>query len=131
MSGYYRHSLEILAQTASTSSSLPGTARALSTNQHDLIQDREQNFAAVFHFALTGGTSPTLDAVVETSFDGGTVWVPVANMTQIAGAQTRSQLVAITAPLGRHVRARTTNGGTAAGSYTGSVRLVSNAGISF
>ena len=95
--------------------------------RHDDTADASQPFHAVFELTAADGTSPTLDAAVETSWDGST-WHAVAPMTQLAGAGTKKQVV--TADLvGLYVRAVVTPGGGAAPSVTGTVRLVSGAGF--
>jgi hypothetical protein len=95
--------------------------------RHDDTADASQPFHAVFELTAADGTSPTLDATVETSWDG-TTWHTVASMTQLAGAGTKKQIVTADV-LGLYVRGVVTPGGTANPSVTGTLRLVSGAGF--
>ena len=95
--------------------------------RHDDTADASQPFHAVFELTAAGGTSPTLDATVETSWDG-TTWHTAASMTQLSGAGTKKQVVTADV-LGLYVRGTVTLGGTANPSVTGALRLVSGAGF--
>ena len=95
--------------------------------RHDDTADASQPFHAVFELTAADGTSPTLDATVETSWDG-TTWHTAASMTQLSGAGTKKQVVTAEV-LGLYVRGTVTLGGTANPSVTGALRLVSGAGF--
>ncbi len=103
-----------------------GTSKTVRGLDGDAVLDSQQNFMAVFEMVATGGTSPTVDASVETSWDG-TTWHTIASMTQLVGAGSKSQQKAITEGIGPYVRAKVVPGGTAAPDVYGTIRLVSNA----
>ena len=121
-----RSALAMLSLTTAVTTATTGTAYKVRGRQDD-TSDASQPFHAVFELTASGGTSPTLDAALETSWDG-TTWHTVASMTQLAGAGTKKQIVSADL-VGPFVRAVVTPGGTAAPSVTGAVRLVSGAGF--
>ncbi len=124
----YRHSnaLLSLALAAAVTAAQTGTSKSLRGFEGDSVLDSQQSYVAVFEITATGGTSPTVDASVETSWDG-TSWHTVASMTQMTAAGTKNTQKAITEALGPYVRCKLTPGGTAAPSTYGTIRLVSNA----
>jgi hypothetical protein len=65
------------------------------------------------------GTSPTLDVVIEDTFDDGATWNTVGTFTQRVG--TGSQVISLSTPFSSNLRARWTIGGSAP-SFTFSVR---------
>ena len=116
----------LLALTSAVTVATEGTSWKI-RGRNDDTSDATQPFHAVFELTAADGTSPTLDATVETSWDGST-WHTVATMTQLSGAGTKKQI--LTADLiGLYVRATVTPGGTANPSVTGTVRLVSGDGF--
>ena len=121
-----RSALALLSLTTAVTTATTGTSYKVRGRQDD-TSDASQPFHAVFELIASGGTSPTLDAALETSWDG-TTWHTVASMTQLAGAGTKKQIVSADL-VGPFVRAVVTPGGTAAPSVTGAVRLVSGAGF--
>ncbi len=121
-----RSALALLSLTEAVTTTTAGTSYKLRGRQDDTA-DASQPFHAVFELTAAGGTSPTLDAALETSWDGAT-WHAVASMTQLAGAGTKKQIVSADL-VGPFVRGVATPGGTAAPSVTGTVRLVSGAGF--
>jgi hypothetical protein len=106
-----------------------GTPKALQTSGSDDQTNVQQVFVAEFSVTVTGGSSPTADASIETSWDKGTTWHEVAKMTQLAGAASKKQLVDID-KLGPMVRAIITPGGSTPGNTTGVVRLLTSALLS-
>lgn len=93
----------------------------------DEVADKDQGWAVHFNLTATGGTAPTLDAKLQTSWDG-TTWVDVDVMTQLTSAATQNQVKDISAKLlGPYMRGVVTPGGTAAPSFTGSITIMSNA----
>ncbi|MBL8619185.1 MAG: hypothetical protein JNM72_26470 [Deltaproteobacteria bacterium] len=103
-----------------------GANKNLQTSGSDDQTNVQQAFAAEFSVTVSGGSSPTADASVETSWDKGTTWHEVAKMTQLSGAGSKKQLVDID-KLGPMVRATVTPGGSTPGNTTGVVRLLTSA----
>lgn len=101
-----------------------GAAKTVRDAQYDGVDAHEQTFLGVFELTATGGTSPTVDATLQTSFDG-TTWHTIASMTQLSGAGTQTEIKPISY-LGPYNRAVVTPGGTAAPSVSGAVRLASS-----
>ncbi len=106
-----------------------GANKNLQTSGSDDQTNVQQAFAAEFSVTVAGGSSPTADASVETSWDKGTTWHEVAKMTQLSGAGSKKQLVDID-KLGPMVRATITPGGSTPGNTTGVVRLLTSALLS-
>jgi len=106
-----------------------GTNRAVQTSGSDDQTNAQQVFVAEFSVTVAGGSSPTADASVETSWDKGTTWHEVSKMTQLAGAGARKQLVDID-KLGPLVRGVITPGGSTPGNTAGVVRLLTSALLS-
>lgn len=77
-------------------------------------------FRAQLAVTAASGTTPTLDVVIEDSFDGGTTWNTVGTFTQKTAAGT--QAVDITGLFSDQLRVRWTVGGTTP-SFTFSVLL--------
>lgn len=121
-----RSSKSLLAITSGVTADQAGDAVTIIPRNDD-VSDQEQSFVAVFNLTAAGGTSPTLDAAVETSWDG-TVWHVAGSMTQLSGAGTKKQLVAC-GIIGPYVRATVTLGGTAVPTVTGTVDLASSGGL--
>ena len=67
----------------------------MATSGSDDQTNVQQAFVAEFSVTVSGGSSPTADASIETSWDKGTTWHEVAKMTQLAGAGSKKQLVDI------------------------------------
>lgn len=133
--GLYRTSLPLVdvAQGNASSQPLNGNAKSIRPSEVDGVKDTEQGFAVYYNLTAVGGTNPTLDAKLQTSFDDGATWVDVANaaMTQKQGAGAQTQTVAIPAAsvIGPKVRAVVTPGGDAAPTAYGTVLLLSNGGL--
>jgi hypothetical protein len=126
---FYPHSVLLLAiaSAAAVTVETNGTSKTLSTHTGDEQSNAQQLFAAEFVVTIAaGGTSPTADASVETSWDKGVTWQEVAKMTQLSGAGTKKQVVDIE-HLGPLVRAKVKPGGTAASGTSAAIRLVSSA----
>jgi hypothetical protein len=70
----------------------------------------------------TGGTSPTLNGKIETSWDNVT-WFNVGSFTEATAD--KEQIVDLSA-VGKYVRAKWVAGGTAKASWYGQVRLLSS-----
>ena len=97
-------------------------------------QNFEQEFYVVYQLILAGGaTSPTLDAKLQTSWDGDT-WHDLAAMTQptVDGNSFEIKQLASSAALGPKVRAVVTPGEGSGGpaTFTGTVLLASTEGFS-
>ncbi len=117
---------KLIAITSAVAVATTGEAVAIRP-RNDEVNDQDQSFVAVFNLIAAGGSSPTLDAVVETSWDQVT-WFTAASMTQLAGAGTKKQLVAA-AIMGPYARVVVTPGGSTAPNVTGSVLLASSGGL--
>jgi hypothetical protein len=122
---FFPRSVALLSVATGVTTKNTGTSKGVRTSDADNQHNAEQAFAAEFSVTVTGGTSPTADASVETSWDKGTTWHEVAKMTQLSGAGTKKQLVDIE-HLGPLVRAVITPGGSTPGSTTGAVRLLTS-----
>ena len=123
---FFPRSLALLAIATGVTVKNTGVSKSVRTSGADDQHNAEQAFAAEFSVTVAaGGTSPTADASVETSWDKGVTWHEVAKMTQLSGAGSKKQLVDIE-HLGPLVRAVITPGGSTAGSTTGAVRLLSS-----
>lgn len=112
--------LALVSQTSAASADVTGTTYRPKFNSDSDANDATMN--VIFNLTTTGGTSPTLDAKLQTSMDG-TNWVDVASMTQLTGAGSRNERVAL-AFLGPYVRGVVDAGGTAAPDWTGYVYLL-------
>lgn len=109
----------LVSQTVAASADVTGT-----TYRPKFGSDVAANSATmnvVFNLTITGGTSPTLDAKLQSSVDG-TNWVDVASMTQLTSGS-RNERVAL-GWLGPYVRGIVDAGGTAAPNWTGTVTLL-------
>ena len=102
-----------------------GAAVSISPSDNDGVNNQDQAFVAVFNLTAANGSSPTLDAYVETSWNG-TDWYTIASMTQLVGAGTKKQLVVATPAVGPFVRGRVLPGGTTAPDVTGTIDLASS-----
>ena len=122
---FFPRSVALATVATGVTTKYTGTSKGVRTSDADNQHHAEQAFAAEFSVTVTGGTSPTADASVETSWDKGTTWHEVAKMTQLSGAGTKKQLVDIE-HLGPLVRAVITPGGSTPGSTTGAVRLLTS-----
>ena len=122
---FFPRSVALATVATGVTTKYTGTPKGVRTSDADNQHNAEQAFAAEFSVTVTGGTSPTADASVETSWDKGTTWHEVAKMTQLSGAGTKKQLVDIE-HLGPLVRAVITPGGSTPGSTTGAVRLLTS-----
>jgi hypothetical protein len=121
-------SLPLIVQTTADDSAVNGDAYRLRDNGlGDGISAQEQTFLIVFELTATGGSSPTVDADLETSWDGST-WHTLSSMTQLSGAGTKLEVKTV-AYVGRYVRATITPGGTTAPEVTGTIRLASSGPI--
>ena len=125
MSAFKPNAVLLLLLTSAVTAATTSATKKLRTAPDDDQSNAEQGFAAVFNLTAAGGSSPLLDAVVETSWDDGVNWHTVAAMTQLSGAGTKKQLVDID-HLGPLVRAVITPGGSTPGSTTGAVRLLTS-----
>jgi hypothetical protein len=120
---FLRYFRVIQAITTAVTVATTGSRHALAPNRSDDVPDKDHRFLAAFEVTAAGGTSPTVDASVETSWDG-TNWFTVASMTQLVGAGSRKQVVALDY-LGPFVRSKITPGGTAAPNTVGQVTITS------
>jgi hypothetical protein len=123
MPAFYPHVFILLTLATAVNTGQTGSVKKLRTPPGDDQNNAEQAFVAVFELTAAGGSSPTLDAVVETSWDGND-WHTVASMTQLSGAGSKRQIVDIE-HLGPQVRVKVTPGGSTAPNVTGSVSLAS------
>ena len=123
MAAFYPHVFILLALPTVVTTEQTGSVKKLRTPPGDDQNNAEQAFVAVFEFTAAGGSSPTLDAIVETSWDGND-WHTVASMTRLSGAGTKRQIVDIE-HLGPQVRVKVTPGGSTAPNVTGAVSLAS------
>lgn len=123
-----RYSKNLLQLSTAVAVDTEGDAVSVKGSQGDDVTAASQGFLAVFQLTAADGTSPTVDATVETSFDGGTTWHTVAEMTQMTAAGERNELKAITT-LGGLVRAQLDVGGTAPPDVTGTILLASSGRI--
>ncbi len=112
--------IAVVSQTSAASADVTGTTYRPKFGSDDDANDATMN--VIFNFTTTGGTSPTLDAKLQSSVDG-TNWVDVASMTQLTGAGSRNERVAL-AWCGPYVRGIVDAGGTASPNWTGSVNLL-------
>ena len=99
-----------------------GTSYKVSPSDLDGVPTSSQAFKVSFELVLAGGGTPTLDAKVQTSWDGST-WHDVATMTQATAVGDSAEIKDVTV-MGRYARSVVTPGGS--GTYTGRVALVSN-----
>lgn len=121
----YRNVHTLLAVTEATDQAQTGTTYAVLPQDGDKLNDAQQGWYAFFDLTQSGGaTSPTTDAVLETSHDG-TNWVPAVSATQLSQDGEGHEFKAITA-LGPYVRAITAVGGATAPNHTATVKLASN-----
>ncbi|MBL8614467.1 MAG: hypothetical protein JNM72_02550 [Deltaproteobacteria bacterium] len=119
----------LLAVSTAVTSKQNGTPKTLQTSGSDDQTNVQQVFVAEFLVTVSGGSSPTADASIETSWDKGTTWHEVAKMTQLAGAGSKKQLVDVD-KVGPMVRGVITPGGSTPGNTTGVVRLLTSALLS-
>lgn len=117
-----------LAELDAVSVTTAGSSVAVRDQRYDGVGAHEQTFLAVFELSASGGTSPTVDAEVQTSFDG-SVWHTVATMTQLSGVGRKDEIKPVSY-VGPYVRAVVTPGGTANPEVTGVVRLASSGSLS-
>lgn len=121
-------SLTLVAQTEADDSVITGDTYRLKDNGlGDGVSAQEQTFLVVFELTAADGSSPTVDAELQTSWDGST-WHTLSQMTQLSGAGTKKEIKTV-AYVGRYVRAVVTPGGTTAPDVTGTVRLASSGTI--
>lgn len=121
----HRNRATLLEVTEAASEDQTGSTYAVLPSDADAQNDAGQGFRAFFALTQSGGvTSPTTDAVVETSPDG-TNWVTVASATQLTSDGSGTSFVDIAALAG-FVRARTTLGGATNPDHTAKIVLVSN-----
>ena len=125
MGNLHRSSALILNQTAAATATFNGASTALRPG-NDSIPDFQHEFAVVFTSTVANAAStPSLTVKLQTSWDG-TTWLDVVAATAITADGTNSEYKSIAAlKLGPFVRAVATISGTV--SYTGDVRLISNA----
>ena len=97
------------AAVASAARTASGNGAAFNTDQADSVE-------GVLTVTAASGTSPTLDARLETSVDGGVTWTTVGAFAQITAAGSRSRVFG---PLGDQCRwAWTIAGGTPSFTFT-------------
>jgi hypothetical protein len=122
------HSLTLISQTEADDSVITGDSYRLKDNGlGDGVSAQEQTFLVVFELVAANGSSPTLDAELQTSWDGST-WHTLSSMTQLSGAGEKKEVKTV-AYVGRYVRAVVTPGGTTEPDVTGTVRLASSGNI--
>jgi len=123
-----RYSKTLMDVSTAVTVDTVGDAISVKGSQGDDVTASSQGFLAVFQLTAAGGTSPTVDASVQTSFDGGDTWHTVAEMTQLTVAGEQNEMKAIST-LGGLVRATLEVGGTEAPDVTGSILLASSGRI--
>ena len=124
-----RNNVKVQEVTTAVTEATNGSSYLLIPGSGDGVSDGEQAFRAYFSLTVANGTSPTLDAKLQTSWDGST-WVDVVSAKQLVGAGSGAETKDITAALGPYVRGVLTPGGTAAGDSTCDIRLLSTAPFS-
>ena len=123
-----RYSKTLLDLSTAVAVDTEGDSIAVKGSQGDDVTAASQGFLAVFQLTAADGTSPTVDASVETSFDGGTTWHTVAEMTQMTAAGVQNEMKVIST-LGGLIRAKLDVGGTAPPDVTGTILLASSGRI--
>lgn len=109
----------LLTRSAGSSADETGTTYRIDQRNASM----SASFSALFHFTITGGTSPTLDVYLDLSADGSN-WIQALNMTQLTSGS-RNERIALSwgAP---YMRVRVDAGGTANPTWTGTVYLISD-----
>ena len=122
----FRHVHTVLAMTEAKTENQAGSALRLSTGETDRDTDTEQLFRVFFDVEQSGGaSSPTTDAVLQTSHDGSS-WFTLVGATQVTSSTTTHEWKDVPA-IGPWVRATTTLGGGTKPSHTVKVKLTSTA----
>ncbi len=121
---FLRHAKVLANITSAITTLTNGAAKQLVTSNADDQRDTDQRFYAIFELNAADGSSPTLNARLESSWDGGATWHTVAAMTALSGAGTKNELVAITA-IGPLIRTVIVPGGSTAPNVTGQILLAS------
>lgn len=123
---YLRHTTKILDDSTPNADDVTGNEFTVIPSDIDDVNDADQKWHVLISATQSGGvTSPTTDVSVETSFDGGTTWVAVANATQLTGDGGTPELIELKA-LGPRIRASKKLGGATPPNSTAVVRLASN-----
>lgn len=121
----FRNVHTLLEVSDATDEAQTGSTYAVLPQDGDKLNDAQQGWHAFFDLTQSGGaTSPTTDAILETSHDG-TNWVEVVKATQLTQDGEGHEFKAISA-LGPYVRAVTAVGGATAPNHTATVKLASN-----
>ena len=123
-----RYSKTLLKLSTAVAVDTEGDSVSVKGSHGDDVTAASQGFLAVFQLTAADGTSPTVDASVETSFDGGTTWHTVAEMTQMTAAGEQNEMKVIST-LGGLIRATLDVGGTAPPNVTGTILLASSGRI--
>lgn len=119
--GLSRNTGTLVERTVAGSLDETGSTYLVMPQNDDAAQ--KMAMSVVFNFTITGGTTPTLDAYVDSSVDG-TSWVTVATMTQLtSGSRNERVSIAWCGPL---VRARVDAGGGVAPQWTGKVSVTAD-----
>ena len=126
MSNHYpRHELLLAVTAASIITNQTSDIFLVRTTEQDEIPGDRQGFKVFFHTEQLGGvTSPTVQAHLETSWDG-VQWTRVASSTQLSADDARDEIVPIST-LGSHVRVVTMLGGATKPAHKVTARLVSH-----
>ncbi len=125
---FHRHTLTLLSKTSPMFTDTQTSAKQrLATSGIDNLEDASQHFGVAWHVTAAGGTSPTVDARLEGSFDN-VNWYIIETMTQLVGAGARHEYKELAAKsIPPFVRAVVVPGGTAAPNTTAVVILTSSA----
>ena len=122
----YRHSLVLLSVAAAAAAVQTGTSYLVYPQPGDEVPEHQILWAV--HFEVTQTNDGTVDAKLQTSWDG-TTWHDVVGgaMTQRTAAGLTSETKQIANPLGPYNRVVGTPAGGA--SISGSARLAANGGF--
>ena len=124
--GLFRHKKQILTQASATADDITGGAYLVRDSQADDVRSSSQGWAAVLQGTMAGSSSPTIDGVVQGSWDGGTTWGTIASFTQVTAAGAIHEVKQIPFPAPQ-MRMKVTSGGDA--TFTGKGFLVSDGGF--
>lgn len=121
-----QNAVAVLSATAPQTATLTSAAVSLAVDSNSAAGN-DQDFKAVFVGTWTpsGVGSPTFDGRLEASWDGGTTWITVCQMTQRTAAGSWAQIVDVQP--GTKVRGVYQPGGSGGThSWTGSISLASS-----
>ena len=123
---YLRHTFKILDDSTPNADDVVGNVHTVIPSDLDDVSDANQAWHVFVDATQSGGvTAPTTDVIIETSFDGGTTWAPVATATQLTGDGGAPELIQLKV-LGPRIRATKKLGGGTKPDSTAVVLLASN-----